>query len=176
MPAELQIVLDDVEAQLACDDEERKQLATPSLSVASRSLTAMLLGRRPERGRRASFTRYLTEAVLLCNSAIVFSDAIHTARLRPIAYRAARSKATSSPRSAYRRAHALRAFVIILSGCLVWIYSAWPDGGTAVSILGVCCAVRQLRHPGTAPRENTSSAASGGVVISLLYALRYFHR
>jgi uncharacterized membrane protein YccC len=36
---------------------------------------------------------------------------------------------------------ALGAFSIILSGCLIWIYSAWPDGATAVSVLGVCCTL-----------------------------------
>lgn len=36
---------------------------------------------------------------------------------------------------------ALGAMVGILSGCAFWIWSAWPDGGTAVSILGVCCTL-----------------------------------
>jgi uncharacterized membrane protein YccC len=36
---------------------------------------------------------------------------------------------------------ALGAIVGILSGCAFWIWSAWPEGGTAVSILGVCCTL-----------------------------------
>ncbi|WP_246700230.1 FUSC family protein [Rhodopseudomonas sp. WA056] len=36
---------------------------------------------------------------------------------------------------------ALGAVVAILSGCAFWIWSAWPEGGTAVSILGVCCTL-----------------------------------
>lgn len=36
---------------------------------------------------------------------------------------------------------ALGATVGILSGCAFWIWSAWPEGGTAVSILGVCCTL-----------------------------------
>lgn len=36
---------------------------------------------------------------------------------------------------------ALGAFTIIWGGCLMWIYSAWPEGATAVSILGVCCTL-----------------------------------
>ncbi|MGX7743632.1 FUSC family protein [Rhodopseudomonas parapalustris] len=36
---------------------------------------------------------------------------------------------------------ALGAMVGILGGCAFWIWSAWPDGGTAVSILGVCCTL-----------------------------------
>ncbi|MFC7332311.1 FUSC family protein [Rhodocista pekingensis] len=36
---------------------------------------------------------------------------------------------------------ALGCIVGILSGCAFWIGSAWPEGGTAVSILGVCCTL-----------------------------------
>ncbi|UYO51787.1 FUSC family protein [Rhodopseudomonas palustris] len=36
---------------------------------------------------------------------------------------------------------AFGALVGILGGCAFWIWSAWPDGGTAVSILGVCCTL-----------------------------------
>jgi uncharacterized membrane protein YccC len=33
------------------------------------------------------------------------------------------------------------AFLAIVTGCLVWIYSAWPDCVTAISVLGVCCTL-----------------------------------
>lgn len=36
---------------------------------------------------------------------------------------------------------ALGAMVAILGGCAFWIWSAWPEGGTAISILGVCCTL-----------------------------------
>lgn len=36
---------------------------------------------------------------------------------------------------------ALGCIVGILGGCAFWIWSAWPEGGTAVSILGVCCTL-----------------------------------
>lgn len=36
---------------------------------------------------------------------------------------------------------ALGAMVGILAGCAFWIWSSWPEGGTAVSILGVCCTL-----------------------------------
>ncbi len=36
---------------------------------------------------------------------------------------------------------ALGSIVGILGGCAFWIWSAWPEGGTAVSILGVCCTL-----------------------------------
>lgn len=35
----------------------------------------------------------------------------------------------------------LGAIVGILSGCAFWIWSGWPEGGTAVSIIGVCCTL-----------------------------------
>ena len=172
MPAELQTVLDDVRAQLACDDEEqRKQLADALIKrcqqVAERDASR---ARSLKEAERASFTRYLTEAVLLCNSAIVFQMRSTTASLRPIAYRAARSKATSS--TAIRlppRAHGAGAFIIILSGCLVWIYSARPT------------AARQFRSSVSAARCSAASTPAPhlvkyiigsiwGVVISLLYS------
>lgn len=36
---------------------------------------------------------------------------------------------------------ALGANVGILIGCAFWIWTGWPDGGMAVSILGVCCTL-----------------------------------
>lgn len=36
---------------------------------------------------------------------------------------------------------AFGAIVGILAGCTFWIWSAWPEGGTAVSVLGVCCTL-----------------------------------
>jgi len=36
---------------------------------------------------------------------------------------------------------ALGAITGILIGCAFWIWSAWPEGGMAVSILGVCCTL-----------------------------------
>ncbi|WP_210508354.1 FUSC family protein, partial [Pantoea ananatis] len=65
---------------------------------------------------------------------------------------------------------ALGAFAIILSGCLVWIFSAWPDGSTAVSILGVCCT---LFGSFDTPAPHIVKYIIGsfwGVLISLLYS------
>ncbi|MGG4602989.1 FUSC family protein, partial [Alcaligenaceae bacterium Me47] len=36
---------------------------------------------------------------------------------------------------------ALGAIIGILIGCAFWIWTAWPEGGMAVSILGVCCTL-----------------------------------
>ncbi|MES5047044.1 FUSC family protein [Rhizobium nepotum] len=65
---------------------------------------------------------------------------------------------------------ALGAIVSILIGCAFWIWSAWPEGGTAVSILGVCCT---LFGNVDAPAPNVARYMVGsiyGVVISLAYS------
>jgi len=65
---------------------------------------------------------------------------------------------------------ALGATIGILLGCAFWIWSAWPDGATAVSILGVCCA---LFGNVDAPAPNVVKYIVGsmyGVVISFAYS------
>ncbi|ABC22752.1 FUSC family protein [Rhodospirillum rubrum] len=64
---------------------------------------------------------------------------------------------------------ALGAIVGILIGCAFWIWSAWPEGGTAVSIFGVCCT---LFGNVDAPVPNVLKYMVGliyGVAISLAY-------
>jgi len=65
---------------------------------------------------------------------------------------------------------ALGSIVGILSGCAFWIWSAWPEGGTAVSILGVCCT---LFGNFDAPAPFVIKYIFGlvyGVLISLVYS------
>lgn len=65
---------------------------------------------------------------------------------------------------------ALGAIVGILVGCVFWIWSAWPDGGLAVSILGVCCP---LFGNVDAPAPNVIKylvGSSYAVAISLVYS------
>lgn len=65
---------------------------------------------------------------------------------------------------------ALGAIVGILVGCAFWIWSAWPEGGMAVSILGVCCT---LFGNFDAPVPFVVKYIIGsiyGVVISLIYS------
>ncbi|ACI99957.1 fusaric acid resistance protein, putative [Rhodospirillum centenum SW] len=65
---------------------------------------------------------------------------------------------------------ALGCIVGILGGCAFWIGSAWPEGGTAVSILGVCCT---LFGTFDAPVPFVVKYIVGsiyGVLISLVYS------
>lgn len=58
----------------------------------------------------------------------------------------------------------------ILAGCVLWIWSAWPDGGLAVSVLGVTCA---LFGNVDAPAPNVRKYMLGslyGVGLSLAYS------
>jgi uncharacterized membrane protein YccC len=58
----------------------------------------------------------------------------------------------------------------ILAGCLLWIWSAWPNGGLAVSVLGVTCA---LFGNVDAPAPNVRKYMLGslyGVALSLAYS------
>ena len=65
---------------------------------------------------------------------------------------------------------ALGAAVGVLGGCVFWIWSAWPDGGLAVSLLGVTCA---LFGNVDKPAPNVIKYLMGsiwGVAISLTYS------
>lgn len=65
---------------------------------------------------------------------------------------------------------ALGAAVGIFTGCIFWIWSAWPDGGMAVSVLGVCCS---LYGTADVPAPSVIKYTVGtvyGVLISLVYS------
>lgn len=68
------------------------------------------------------------------------------------------------------------AFMGIALGCMAWIWSAWPDGGLAVSVLGVTCA---LFGNVDAPVPNVRKYLIGsiyGVAISLAYSFAVLPR
>ncbi|WP_348770326.1 FUSC family protein [Azospirillum sp. TSH64] len=71
---------------------------------------------------------------------------------------------------------ALGAVAGIVIGCAFWIWSAWPEGGLAVSILGVCCA---LFGNVDTPAPNVVKYMTGsvvGVAVSLVYSFAILPR
>lgn len=173
MPAAMQALLNDVQVWLTCDNTGQRKNAAEALQQRSAQLAQRLAAQALtfEDALRVNFLRYIAELITLLQQCERLSDAIHHARPAPAQ---AEDRAATGyvfhrdPLSAARTA--LGAFVIILSGCLLWIYSAWPDGGTAVSILGVCCT---LFGSFDTPAPHIVKYIIGsvwGVVISLIYS------
>ncbi|MCE1395331.1 FUSC family protein [Enterobacter cloacae] len=170
LPADVQALLGDVQAWLAVE-------GASCTAEALRLRCALLVERYAAQAQtfddalQVSFIRYLPEAIALLQQCERLSGAIRHAK--PVVgerqTRAAKGYVFHrDPLTAARTA--LGAFAIILSGCLVWIFSAWPDGGTAVSILGVCCT---LFGSFDTPAPHIVKYIVGsfwGVVISLFYS------
>lgn len=170
LPTDVQTLLGDVQAWLAGE-------GPGSTAEELRLRCALLVDRYAAQARtiddalQVSFIRYLSEAIALLQQCERLSGAIHHAK--PVSgerqTRAAKGYVFHrDPLTAARTA--LAAFAIILSGCLIWIFSAWPDGGTAVSILGVCCT---LFGSFDTPAPHIVKYIFGsfwGVVISLFYS------
>ncbi|MGL4035570.1 FUSC family protein [Kosakonia cowanii] len=173
MPADIQMLLDDVQAWLICDDAGQRK----STAEALRKRSARLAQRRAaqiktfEDALVVNMIRYITESITLIHECEHLSTAIHHARPVPAPTESHALKGYVFHRDPLTAARtALGAFAIIFSGCLVWIYSAWPEGGTAVSILGVCCT---LFGSFDTPAPHILKYIIGsiwGVLISLVYS------
>ncbi len=144
IPGDLQQLLEDVKTWLACEEAGQRKIAGDALAERSARLTARLAADAQTfvRYQQVSLARHLQQAIILLQQCERLADAIRHAQPAQIA---AESRAVTGyvfHRDGLSAARtALGAFTIIASGCAVWIYSAWPDGGTAVSILGVCCTL-----------------------------------
>jgi uncharacterized membrane protein YccC len=156
LPADAQALLEDVQAWLAAEGA-----GASTTAEALRLRCALLIDRYAAQAQtfddalQVSFIRYLSEAIALLQQCERLSGSIRHAK--PVV-------------GEMQTRAALGAFAIILSGCLVWIFSAWPDGGTAVSILGVCCT---LFGSFDTPAPHIVKYIIGsfwGVVISLFYS------
>lgn len=173
MPADTRTLLDDVQAWLNCGDSGKRKNTAKTLQQRSAQLAQRYAAQTLtfEDALQVNFLRYIAESIALLQQCERLSEAIHHAR--PATMQAEDRTAKGyvfhrDPLSAARTA--LGAFVIILSGCLAWIYSAWPDGGTAVSILGVCCT---LFGSFDTPAPHIVKYIIGsvwGVIISLIYS------
>ncbi|TKI07911.1 FUSC family protein [Martelella alba] len=173
IPVDVQTLLGDVEVWLACKDEGKFKRESEELKKRSEKLLQHCAGHELtfEGALRVSFMRYLIEAIVLVQQCYRLSDAIYHAAQTPAHPEKNTVKGYVFHRDPLTAARtALGAFAIILSGCLVWIFSAWPDGGTAVSILGVCCT---LFGGFDTPAPHIMKYIIGsfwGVVISLIYS------
>ncbi|MCT1469223.1 FUSC family protein [Citrobacter freundii] len=173
IPVDVQILLGDVEVWLACKDEGKFKSEAEALKKRSEKLLQRysVYELTFEEALRVSFMRYLLEAIVLVQQCYRLSDAIHHAKQTPAHSEKNTVKGYVFHRDPLTAARtALGAFAIIMSGCLVWIFSAWPDGGTAVSILGVCCT---LFGSFDTPAPHIVKYIIGsfwGVVISLIYS------
>lgn len=173
IPADVKRLLEDVLNWLACEDEGERKITAEALEERSGKLTERLASHALtfEEELQVSFISHLKEIILLLQQCERLSAAMHHAN--PTQMQAAN---TGVKGYVFHRDHltaartALGAFVIIVSGCLVWIYSAWPDGGTAVSILGVCCTLFGSFDTPAPHIVKYIIGSAWGVMISLLYS------
>ncbi|WP_409307377.1 FUSC family protein [Pectobacterium sp. B1J-3] len=168
----LQRLLEDVKSWLIVEDANERKQQGDTLTERSATLAEQLESnaRTFEEKLQVSFSRYLQEALDLLQQCYRLADAIHHAKPVHLQTENQAAKGYVFHRDSLTALRtALGAFVIILSGCLVWIYSAWPDGAMAVSILGVCCT---LFGSFDTPAPHIVKYIVGsvyGVAISLIY-------
>ena len=173
MPADIQMLLEDVQDWLTCDNAGKRKRTADTLQKRS---TGLLQERAVqsltfEDALRVNFLGYIAELISLIDQCECLSQAIFHAK--PASIRVEDSAAKGyvfhrNPLSAFRTV--LGAFAIILSGCLIWIDSAWSDGGTAVSILGVCCALFGSFDTSAPHIVKYIIGSFWGVLISLIYS------
>ncbi|MFT4277838.1 MAG: FUSC family protein [Rhodopseudomonas sp.] len=145
--AELSALAADVEGWIAVDEPAGRHAEAARLIGRARSIQKSLVtdATMPADRVGANLAGHLAEMIGLLNDCDKLSQSMTASRS------ALKAATLSGPEQAkgyvYHRdpwmaaRAALGAMVGILSGCAFWIWSAWPDGGTAVSILGVCCTL-----------------------------------
>lgn len=147
------------------------QITGEALEKQSSALAKMLsaAARRPEDMLQASFAAYLCEAITLLLQCERLYQAL--AQSPQVLADEPPAKGNVLHRDGLAAAKtALGAFTLVLVGCLVWIYSAWPDGATAVSVIGVCCTLfSSFDTPGPHLIKYVIGSLYG-VAISLLYS------
>jgi len=184
MPGELTALLDEVECWAAADAAGRDARAIRLIDRA-RTMRARIAAEAATAGDRlaANLAGHLAEMIGLLHECDrlgrIVERAGEQAGERFGAGTGART-ATSHLRHAtgyvYHRDprmaawSALGAVAGIVIGCVLWVWSAWPEGGMAVSILGVCCA---LFGNVDTPAPNVVKYMTGsvvGVAVSLVYS------
>ena len=171
-PDDLQTLLTEAEVWLRGPEAHRTALSADGLlSRCEQLINRCAPAQTLNEALRVSLVRHLAEAIRLLQQSERLAKAIYHRRsptLPPDAHAAKGYVFHRDPLSALRTAFG--AFVIILSGCLIWIGSAWPDGGTAVSILGVCCSLFASFDAPAAQLVKYLIGCVWGVLFSLLYS------
>jgi uncharacterized membrane protein YccC len=175
-PAELIALVGDVGAWAANAETEDREAAAAPLIAQARSVQKRFGTEATIPGDRlaANLASHLAEMVgLLQDCDRLERNIASTGRLRDAGslHGPRRAKGYVYHRDPWLAGRAaLGAIVGILIGCAFWIWTAWPEGGMAVSILGVCCT---LFANFDAPVPFVIKYIVGtiyGVVISLIYS------
>ncbi len=172
-PDDLQALLAEAEAWLTGQQAARSAPSADGLLSRCERLIVRYAAdaQTMDEALRLSLARHLAEAIRLLQESERLAKAVYRRRspaLPPDAGAAKGYVFHRDPLSALRTSFG--AFVIILSGCLIWIGSAWPDGGTAVSILGVCCSLFASFDAPAAHLVKYLIGCVWGVLFSLLYS------
>ncbi|HCI5937469.1 TPA: FUSC family protein [Klebsiella quasipneumoniae subsp. quasipneumoniae] len=172
-PDDLQALLAEAEAWLTGPQAARSAPSADGLLSRCERLIVRYAAdaQTMDEALRLSLARHLAEAIRLLQESELLAKAVYRRRspaLPPDAGAAKGYVFHRDPLSALRTSFG--AFVIILSGCLIWIGSAWPDGGTAVSILGVCCSLFASFDAPAAHLVKYLIGCVWGVLFSLLYS------
>ncbi|WP_395455370.1 FUSC family protein [Azospirillum melinis] len=190
LPDELAALLDEAGRWLAAADAAGRDAVAIRLIDRARTLRAGIAAEAVTAGDRlaANLAGHLAEMIGLLHECdrlgrIVGRSSARTAiaaTMLPDAAshrRAGRATGYVYHRDPWMAAwSALGAVAGIVIGCAFWIWSAWPEGGLAVSILGVCCA---LFGNVDTPAPNVVKYMTGsvvGVAVSLVYGFAILPR
>ncbi|MDN2486581.1 FUSC family protein [Kosakonia sacchari] len=174
LPADIQTLLEAVQSWLAGEERAKRKITGQALAERSATLTKRLAPAEAltfETALQMNLVRHLHEAITLLLQCERLADALTHAKPAQLPAEDKPAKGYVFHRDSLSAVRtALGAFVIILSGCLIWIDSAWPDGATAVSILGVCCTLFGSFDTPAPHIVKYMVGSAWGVMISLLYS------
>ncbi|NUB11564.1 FUSC family protein [Azospirillum brasilense] len=173
---ELSVLLGDVEAWITAAETAEQDGSAAHLIGRARSIRKRFAADASTFDDRlaANLAGHLAEMIGLlqdCDRLVRNIETVDRSREAASLHGPLRAKGYVYHRDPWMAARAaLGAMVGILIGCAFWIWSAWPEGGTAVSILGVCCT---LFGNVDTPVPNVIKYMVGsiyGVAISLAYS------
>nr|WP_231943026.1 FUSC family protein [Kosakonia sacchari] len=174
LSADIQTLLEAVQSWLTGEESAKRKITGQALAERSAALTKQLAGAEAltfETALQMNLVRHLHEAIILLLQCERLADALAQAKPAQLPTEDKPAKGYVFHRDSLSAARtALGAFVIILSGCLIWIDTAWPDGATAVSILGVCCTLFGSFDTPAPHIVKYMVGSAWGVMISLLYS------